>query len=152
MSRRYSANRRSTNVCSPLIERHLPLNILVVRALAAALLPGLHIIEVITIIDVQDELVRDVLLDLRRLVVAHKVELGVLGKIRQQGRQTSNISRDAYAVWRDFVWRYRYARVDEQQGSIVALGKVVRQERVDLALHGPQHGACQARVFVLSSG
>lgn len=82
VSRRYSANRRCTNVCSPLVQRHLALDILIVRALAATLLPRLHIIEVVAIVDVQDELVRDVLLDLRGFVVSDEVKLGVLGKVR----------------------------------------------------------------------
>ena len=72
----------ATHVYAFSLEQHLALDVLVVRALAATLLPGLHVIEVITIIDVQDELVRDVLLDLRGFVVSDEVKLGVLGKVR----------------------------------------------------------------------
>jgi hypothetical protein len=116
-----------------LLEQHLALDVLVVRAGRPAV-PG-------AVVEHEQELVRDVLLDLDDLVVAHKVErdrgglaLGELERVR--ARAGGGGRRGAHGA--------------VARGIGVGLREVVGQEVLAGGRHGPHDRAVEPRVVELA--
>lgn len=137
-------NGTSTHVCTPLLEQHLALNVLVVGTLLL-LWPYCsveHVFLVISVVYHEQEFIRHLLFHLDGLVIAYKLEDGLLAR---ESETASNVQPIAYLL---IIWYFigidRSSHLFKPHGRLVIFSEIVRQEGVVLCPHGAQDSTVQA--------